>query len=148
MSLAMTKAEREAFLAGVHVGVLSVARPERGPLLAPIWYRYEPGGDVCIVTGRSSAKARHLARAGRASLCVQTETTPYRYLTVEGPVTLGEIDFTRDVRDVAYRYLGQKTGDAYLAATADWHGPKVEVLVRLRPEHWQSEDYGKTSVLG
>ena len=144
----MTKSEREAFLAGVHVGVLCVARPDRAPLVVPIWYRYEPGGDVCIVTGRTSAKATHLARAGRATLCVQAETVPYKYVTVEGPVTLGEIDFGRDVRDVAYRYLGTQAGDAYLAATAAWHGPVVEVLIRLRPERWRSEDYTKMDILG
>jgi len=144
----MTKAEREAFLAGLHVGVLSVARPGRGPLLAPVWYRYEPGAEVCIVTGRASAKAAHLGRAGRASFCVQAETAPYRYVVVEGPVTLGEIDLERDVHAVARRYLGDQRARAYLAATADWHGPAQEVLVRLRPEHWHSEDYAKTNVLG
>jgi hypothetical protein len=32
MNLSMTRAEREAFLAGVHVGVLSIPEPGRGPL--------------------------------------------------------------------------------------------------------------------
>ena len=33
-----------------------------------------------------SLKARALRAAGRASLCVQRETFPYAYVTVEGPV--------------------------------------------------------------
>ena len=56
MSLAMTREEREAFLAEVHVGVVSIADPERGPLTVPIWYAYEPGGELRIVTDRDSRK--------------------------------------------------------------------------------------------
>jgi hypothetical protein len=37
MSLAMTKQEREAFLAEVHVGVISIPEPGRGPLTVPVW---------------------------------------------------------------------------------------------------------------
>ena len=48
MSLRMTKAEREEFLAGLHVGIISIAEPGRGPLAVPIWYGYEPGGELWI----------------------------------------------------------------------------------------------------
>jgi hypothetical protein len=34
MSLAMTRQEREAFLADVHVGIISIADEGRGPLAA------------------------------------------------------------------------------------------------------------------
>jgi nitroimidazol reductase NimA-like FMN-containing flavoprotein (pyridoxamine 5'-phosphate oxidase superfamily) len=44
MTLTMTKEEREAFLAAVHVAVISVAEDGHGPLMVPIWYSYEPGG--------------------------------------------------------------------------------------------------------
>ena len=49
MSLKMTREEREAFLAGVHVGIISIAEAGRGPLAVPIWYGYAPGGDLWIV---------------------------------------------------------------------------------------------------
>ena len=83
----MTTAEREAFLAGVHVGILSVDDPGRGPLTVPVWYAYEPGGTVDVITGGQSVKARRLRAAGRFSLCAQIETPPYRYVSVEGPIT-------------------------------------------------------------
>src|SRR3970282_490793 len=82
MSLVMTKQEREAFLADVHVGIISIAEERRGPLAVPIWYAYDSGGDLRIMTGRESRKGRLLARAGRFSLCVQTETPPYKYVSV------------------------------------------------------------------
>ena len=46
MSLAMTKQEREGFLADLHVGIISVTEEGRGPLTVPIRYLYEPGGEV------------------------------------------------------------------------------------------------------
>jgi len=36
VTLAMTPDEREAFLAGVHVGVLAVEEAGRGPLTVPV----------------------------------------------------------------------------------------------------------------
>jgi nitroimidazol reductase NimA-like FMN-containing flavoprotein (pyridoxamine 5'-phosphate oxidase superfamily) len=84
MALTMTKEQRGAFLADVHVAVISVAEDGHGPLAVPIWYSYEPGGEVRIVTGRASRKGKLLERAGRFSLCVQSERAPYRYVSVEG----------------------------------------------------------------
>jgi hypothetical protein len=141
MSLAMSKAEREAFLADTHVAVLSVADEGRGPLSVPIWYRYEPGGELRIVAGGSSRKVDLVRRAARATVCAQTETPPYRYVTVEGPARFDDIDFERDVRDVAIRYLGTQLGETYLAATVADHAEAV--LIALRPERWWSADFGK-----
>jgi len=142
MSLQMTKAEREAFLADLHVGVLSIPEPGRGPLTVPIWYAYEPGGELRVVTGRDSRKGRLLAAAPRVSLCAQTETAPYRYVSVEGPVVyVGPVERARDVRPLAHRYLGPELGDQYVAATAAGAGD--EMLVRIRPERWLTVDYRK-----
>ena len=54
----MTRAEREGFLAEVRIGVLSIPEVGHGPLTAPVWYGYEPGGDLWFVTGRGSRKGR------------------------------------------------------------------------------------------
>ena len=51
----MSKAEREAFLAGVHVGVLAVERDDGPPLASPVWYRYWPGGEASKMLGRAHA---------------------------------------------------------------------------------------------
>jgi nitroimidazol reductase NimA-like FMN-containing flavoprotein (pyridoxamine 5'-phosphate oxidase superfamily) len=145
MALAMSRAEREAFLAGTHVAIVSIAEDGRGPLAVPVWYHYEPGGKVRFATGDVSRKARLLKHAGRASLCVQTETAPYLYVSVEGPTTIETIDFERDTREMAVRYLGPRMGEAYLKATYP-EGTTSEVLVRLRPERWWSADFRKLGV--
>jgi PPOX class probable F420-dependent enzyme len=143
MSYAMTRTEREQFLAATRVGMLSVEERGRGPLTVPVWYHYEPGGVVRVVTGAESLKGRLLRAAGRMSLCVQTETAPYRYVSVEGPVTFAQPDDARDVRAMAIRYLGEQMGELYLQMTAEERASSPSVLVELRPERWRSVDYGK-----
>jgi PPOX class probable F420-dependent enzyme len=142
MSLAMTHTEREAFLAGTRVAIVSVTDAGRGPLAVPVWYRYEPGGELRFATGATSQKTRLLRRVARASVCVQAETPPYRYVTVEGPTAIDAVDFERDIREMALRYLGAQLGEAYLASVYPDRATS-EVLVRLRPERWWSADFRK-----
>src|SRR5512145_170500 len=140
----MTRAEREAFLAGVHVGVLSIAEPGRGPLSAPIWYGYEPGGEIWLVTGRDSRKGRLLAPGVRVGFVAQSEEAPYRYVSVEGPVTsVAPSPGDAEERLLAQRYLGPELGDADVAATAGRLASGPNVPVRSRAERWPSVDYRK-----
>jgi PPOX class probable F420-dependent enzyme len=137
----MTQSERQEFLSGMHVGVLGVERAAGPPLVVPVWYSYEPGGEVEVLTSASSVKARLVARAGRASLCAQQEELPYRYVSVEGRVEIDELGAdTRDaVEPMAIRYLGEELGRSYASGeiAAD------EVRIRIRPERWFTVDYGK-----
>ena len=134
----MSTEEREAFLADLHVGVLSIARDGKGPLSLPIWYQYADG-DVTIGISDSSVKAKLLKRRGRATLTVQNETPPYQYVMVEGPVTISKDD--RNVQEMATRYLGTELGAWY----AEQNPPTDEsVTVHLRPESWLTCDYGKS----
>jgi nitroimidazol reductase NimA-like FMN-containing flavoprotein (pyridoxamine 5'-phosphate oxidase superfamily) len=144
MDLRMTRAESEAFLADVHVGVLSIPEPGRGPLSAPIWYAYKPGGDVSVLTGRDSRKGKLLALGVRVGFVVQTEVPPYRYVSVEGPVvSVAPSPGDAEERELAHRYLGREAGDAYLASTAPRREAEPNILVRIRPERWLSVDYRK-----
>jgi nitroimidazol reductase NimA-like FMN-containing flavoprotein (pyridoxamine 5'-phosphate oxidase superfamily) len=144
MSLAMTRQERETFLADVHVGIISIPDEGRGPLTVPIWYTYDAGGELRLVTGRASRKGQLLARAGRFSLCAQTETSPYKYVSVEGPIISTEAaDLERDLRPLAHRYLGVEMGDRYIEQTRDAHERAEHVLIRMRPERWLTADFAK-----
>ena len=143
MSQNMTNAERETFLADLHVGVISIAEKDRGPLTAPIWYDYEPGGELWILTGRDSLKGRLLVDTGRFSLVAQTETPPYKYVSVEGPITsIDKPDLERDERPMAHRYLGEEFGNGYIEATRG-DGDADNILVKMRPERWLTIDYSK-----
>ena len=51
----------------MHVGVLGVTEPDGGALAVPIWYGYEPGGDIWIITGSTSRKGRGLEATGSSA---------------------------------------------------------------------------------
>jgi nitroimidazol reductase NimA-like FMN-containing flavoprotein (pyridoxamine 5'-phosphate oxidase superfamily) len=138
----MSKAQREEFLAGLHVGIVSLIEPGRGPLAVPIWYDYEIGGELRFLTDKGTRKERLLSDGVRISLCVQDENPPYRYVTTEGPiVSIEPADLERDARPMARRYLGIEGGDRY---TDTESAPAIDdaILVKVRPEHWLSADYG------
>lgn len=143
MSIVMSEAERQEFLAGVHVGIVSITEDGRGPLTVPVWYDYEPGGSVWFVTPADSRKAGLLDVGDRMSLCAQSEELPPKYVSVEGPVVAIETaDVDSDVRPIAERYLGAEIGAAYIEGTRGEDGPN-EVLVRIEPERWYSADFAK-----
>ncbi len=144
MSLRMTTEEREKFLEDTHVGVISLADGERGPLAVPIWYAYVPGGELRFTTEKSSLKATALSRVKRISLCAQSEAPPYRYVSVEGPVlSIEPADLERDIRPMAHRYLGKGIGNYYVEHTRRHYVRGDALVVRMQPERWLTLDYSK-----
>ncbi len=142
--LTMTRAAAEAFLAEPRVAVLSVTEPGRGPLASPLWYRYAPGGDIAFVTPRSSRKGRLIALRTRLSLCVQQETRPYKYVSVEGPVARIDVaDWQADLMGIAIRYLGEDEGRAYAAGMRAAMADGSRMMVHMAPERWLTADYSK-----
>jgi hypothetical protein len=145
MSLDMSVEEREAFLAEVHVAVISIPENGRGPLTVPVWYAYDPqSGEFKVWTSGSSRKAQLLREAGRCSICVQQETPPYKYVSVEGPVTIEAIQFESDIRPIVYRYLGPEEGDQYIDDLGGESARTGDILIRLKPDRWLTEDHAKS----
>ena len=134
-----TESESQEFLAGLHVGVLSVAAADgRPPASAPMWYGYTPGGAIEINTGASSRKARLIERAGKVSLTVQREEPPYQYVVVEGTVVETTKPSPLDVREaIAVRYLGEELGRAFVQSLEG----QDSVLFTIRPDRWITADF-------
>jgi hypothetical protein len=127
--------EREAFLADVRVGVISVALPEphRSPLAVPIWYWFDPAEGVSVVTERTSRKAKAIEEAGWFTLVVQQESSPYRYVSVGGPVVAARPADDSDVEPIARRYLGTRMGIAYTSV----FGPSTGLQrYTMAPQRW------------
>ncbi|GAA3499849.1 pyridoxamine 5'-phosphate oxidase family protein [Streptomyces prasinosporus] len=139
--MALTREERERFLAEPHVAALAVdAGPGRAPLTVPIWYQYAPGGDVWIMTGSDSRKNGLIGAAGRFSLMVDRTEPTIRYVSVEGPV-LGTAPATiEQLREISARYLPADKVEGYVDFARRNHGEQV--VVRMRPERWVSSDLG------
>ena len=141
----MTERERQEFLAGPHVAVLSVAREgDRLPHTTPVWYAYEPGGEVTFFTGtqgRRSRKADLVREAGRLSRAVQREEFPCGYVTVEGSV-VGEArpPSFEGARAVARRYMPEEQAREFVEAEIAYPAGEF-VLFRVRPDRWLTFDF-------
>lgn len=142
MTVHMNKAEREEFLAGVHVAIVGIPDGERGPLTAPVWYWYEPGGNLWFETQPSSRKGKLLQLGQRISLCVQDEKPPYAYVSVEGPlIEIADDDREQHEIPMAIRYLGEQGGREYIASLP----PSEWKRYILKPERWLTLDGSKES---
>ena len=139
--MALSKEEREEFLAEPHIGALAVVwRSDRAPLTVPIWYGYTPGGELWINTGPESRKARAIRAAGRFSLLAQRTVPTVRYVSVEGPVTRVEPGGRELTRQLARRYLPPEAVDGYVEFELTQLGEHAAIY--MRPEHWLSADLG------
>ena len=49
----------------------------------------------------------------------------------------------RDLRPLAIRYMGPEAGARYVAARSDGPADAGDILVKIRPERWLSEDYSR-----
>jgi nitroimidazol reductase NimA-like FMN-containing flavoprotein (pyridoxamine 5'-phosphate oxidase superfamily) len=141
----MTEQERQEFLAGLHVAVLSVASDGgRPPLTVPIWYGYQPGGNISFFTGTQGQKARKtrlIQRAGVLSLSVQREEFPYRYVTVEGTVVREDRPPSAEqMLAVARRYLPEEAAQGFVEAELG-HPESELVLFTVRPDRWLTADF-------
>jgi len=139
--MALSTADREAFLAEPHIAALAVeAGPDRAPLTVPIWYDYQPGGELWLLTGTESRKMQLLRDAGRCTLLVERTEPSLRYVAVSGSIERTEEGSEAHVRHLAQRYLPAEVVDVYVRGAMADHGAQTRVV--LRPEHWVSADLG------
>lgn len=139
--MALSKEERELFLAEPHVAALSVsAGDKRGPLTVPIWYQYTPGGEPWIHTGLGSRKHRLIEAAGEFTLMVDRLEPTVRYVAVDGIVGSIEPATDDELVEMVRRYMPPDKVDGYLEFARREHGEAVRVT--MRPVHWLSADLG------
>lgn len=147
--ISMTQAEREAFLAEHHVGVLSVARDDgRPPLTVPIWYGYEPGGSITFFTGtegRPAQKTALIERTGMISFSVQHPLPPYKYVTVEGSViAVDRPPSAEQVLAIVRRYLPDEMAHGFTQVELGRNSPSFTHFT-IRPDRWLTSDFGKVA---
>lgn len=139
--MALSKVEREQFLAEPHIAALSVsAGADRGPLTVPIRYQYEPGGQPWVLTGAGSRKTRLIEAAGRFSLMVERTEPTLRYVAVDGTVSRIEPGTDEQHVELAHRYLPPERAERFLEYARAQLGEQVAIY--LRPQHWISADLG------
>jgi nitroimidazol reductase NimA-like FMN-containing flavoprotein (pyridoxamine 5'-phosphate oxidase superfamily) len=140
----MSDAARQEFLADVHVGVLSVAgEGGRPPMSTPVFYAYQPGGDVTFFTNtqrRVSQKVARINETGVVTLVAQREEPPFAYVTVEGTVTSADAPPTEEqMLAIAGRYMPAEHAHAFVRSELD--DPETTVTVfTIRPDRWLTFD--------
>lgn len=140
--MALSKSEREQFLAEPHIAALSVnAGADRGPLTVPIWYQYIPGGEPWVLTGMGSRKHRLIEAAGYFSLMVERVEPTVRYVAVDGAVSRIELGTDDQLVELTKRYIAPERVDGYLEFARREHGESV--VIYLQPQHWVSADLGQ-----
>ncbi len=138
---AMTVTERESFLAEPRVAVLSDG--QRPPLTTPVFYNYEPGGNISFFTGtmgRTARKTRLIQRTGTLSLCVQHDEFPYKYVTVEGTVIQADQPpGAEQFLAIARRYMPEADAKGFVEAELANPGPGL-IVFTIRPDRWLTAD--------
>ena len=142
----LTEQEREAFLTEPCIAVLSLpSNDERPPLAFPVWYGYQPGGEITYYTHRTepkSCKLRLLHEGSVVSLCMQREELPYKYVTVEGTVVEeNEAPTVDQMIAIVRRYLPEDDARAYVNGEME-SGVNL-VLFTIRPDRWAGLDFGE-----
>ncbi|MET0700682.1 MAG: pyridoxamine 5'-phosphate oxidase family protein [Mycobacterium sp.] len=139
--MALSKDEREQFLAESRVAALSVnSGDNHGPLTVPIWYQYTPGGEPWILTGPASKKARLIEATGFFSLMVERAEPTVRYVAVDGAVSRIEPGTDAQLEEMTRRYLPPDKVDGYLEFAHRELGENVAIF--MQPQRWMSADLG------
>jgi PPOX class probable F420-dependent enzyme len=131
-------AELADFLELPIVAVLATYRRDGRVLMSPVWHQWRDGG-FDVVVYPTDIKVRHLRRDPRASILVYENEPPYRGVELRTTPQLLEIEGPEIIRAMAVRYLGQETGEAYAAESAD------SVLIRLEPGDVRTWDFADES---
>ena len=85
----MSDDERRAFLsAGTRTAKLAVIRLNGAPHVVPIWFLLD-GDDVIFTTGVDTIKGKAISRDNRVALCVDDDSPPFSFVTIEGVARIG-----------------------------------------------------------
>jgi PPOX class probable F420-dependent enzyme len=130
----MSAAEIEVFLRSSppHTAKLATVRDDGRPHVVPVWYDVDEDGSLVFNTGATTVKGRNLVATGRAAVCVDDESPPFSFVTVEGPVEVTEDPVI--LLHWATRLGGRYMGEAQAAAFGQRNAVPGELVVFLRPE--------------
>jgi PPOX class probable F420-dependent enzyme len=111
----MSDEERRAFLsAGTRTAKLAVTRLSGAPHVVPIWFVLD-GDDVIFTTGVDTVKGKAISRDNRVALCVDDDSPPFSFVTIEGVARIG-----RDLDEILLwatrlgaRYMGAERAEEF-----------------------------------
>ena len=108
----MTTKQTEAFLSEPHIAVVATLQPDGSPHLTPVWHHFD-SGKLMVLASPSTVKVRNIRRDPRVSLCVATDTKPYKHVQVSGTATISDEWPPEVLWSMAVNYLGREEGERY-----------------------------------
>ena len=125
----MTSPYVEAMLKEANIAVLATVDTKGRAHAAPIWYLYEDG-EFLISTGRGSQKHLNVEAHPDVTLVIDRRELPYLAAMVRGKAQIEDALSDERRQKLAFRYLGEEMGRAYLKSTEGGSS----VTIRLRPD--------------
>ena len=84
----MTEQERDAFLSGTRIAILSTLNDEGSPTALPLWFDWD-GEKIRMFSSRATGKVRRLRRNAHACVTVADPVgAPEAWVSVEGTVAI------------------------------------------------------------
>ncbi len=129
----MNEAEWRAFVVeGTRTGKLATVRANGRPHVAPVWFVVDDDdGTLVFTTGSATLKGRAIRRDPHVAMCVDDETPPFAFVTIEGPVSISENldEMLTWATRIGARYMGEAVAERFGRRNA----VLGELRVRLRP---------------
>ena len=129
----MTESEIGNFLMkGTYTGKLATIRKDGRHHIVPIWFILDGDNtNIIFMTWYDSIKAKNIKNNPKVSLCVDDQTPPFSFVTVEGTAEI--IDEPNDLllweTRIAARYMGEKNAETFNTRNSS----EGELLLRIRP---------------
>jgi len=127
----MTNEQALAFIAAKpRTAKLAIIKQDGSPQVVPIWIAVD-GEQIVFNTGPDTAKGKALRRDPRVSLCVDDDTPPFAFVTINGTVELiTDLDeVTKWAAILGGRYMGEDRAEEF----GRRNSAEGEYLVRLTP---------------
>jgi Pyridoxamine 5'-phosphate oxidase len=121
-------------------GFVAVSLPDGGPLVLPVWYRFD-GSTVNIWTTTARRWPQAVLRTGRAAFAAGDAGEPFAAVVLRGRAEVTEGDdpaIYEEVRAITRRYIPPDEVDAYVA---QWW-PDLKAVVRIHPDAVRGWDRG------
>jgi PPOX class probable F420-dependent enzyme len=122
--------ELHSFLAmGCRTAKIACVKKDGSPVVSPVWFILD-NGELVFTTMNTSLKYRLILRDSRVSVCVENDSYPYGFASIQGIATLHELqvdDLLKWTTQIASRYVPQELVSQFGRRNA----VDGEVLVRV-----------------
>lgn len=129
----MTEDEiRRFLLQGTFTGKLGTINKNGTTHIVPIWYTLDEQGNIIFNTGDKSVKAKNIQRDNRVRLCVDDQTPPFSFVTIDGIAEVISDTPTENfkwAKIIAARYMGNDKAEIY----AKRNSTQGELLLKIKP---------------